>query len=93
MVEGPDGMLRLFNGKPVYERTAQRQELSQTYWSIGMMYLFKANLLFETNPPNFYGTNVMPYVVDPRYVVDINVPEDWEIAEKAMEKLRITGNE
>jgi hypothetical protein len=30
----------------------------------------------------------MPYVVDAKYVVDINVPADWEVAEQALLNLK-----
>ncbi len=78
--------LVLFNGSPVRKRTARRQDLQKAYWSVGMIYLFKTDLLFG-NEPNFYGDQVKPYVVDAKYVIDINNPEDWEAAEKALRKI------
>ncbi|TSC78279.1 MAG: N-acylneuraminate cytidylyltransferase [Parcubacteria group bacterium Gr01-1014_33] len=87
MVLERNGILRLFNGNPVYMRMSQRQELPKTYWSIGMMYLFKPSLLFDSEHPNFYGEKVMPYIIEKKYVVDINIPEDWKAAERALKKL------
>ncbi len=87
MVVGEDGMLRLFSGNPVRKRIARRQDRPRAYWSIGMLYLFKTSLLFDPKEPNFYGDRVAPYVVDSKYVVDINVPEDWERAEAALKQL------
>lgn len=88
MVIGNAGELRLANGYPVYKRVARRQELPPAFWSIGSIYLFKTALLFHPEEPNFYGEHVMPYVVDDKYLVDINVPEDWEEAEKALKRLK-----
>jgi len=82
-----NGELKLFNGNPVQKRMARRQDLGKTYWSIGSIYLFKTKLLFDKDEPNFYGDKVMPYVVEDKYLVDINIPEDWEKAEKALKQL------
>ncbi|MBI4992218.1 MAG: acylneuraminate cytidylyltransferase family protein [Candidatus Harrisonbacteria bacterium] len=82
-----NGELRLFNGNPVRKRMARRQDLGKTYWSIGSIYLFRTELLFDKNEPNFYGDKVMPYVIEDKYLVDINVPEDWEKAERALNNL------
>jgi len=87
------GMLKLLNDKPVHQRIARRQDLPKIYWSVGSIYLFKTELLFHKANPNFYGEKTAPYIIDQKYVVDINIPEDWEAAEKAMEKLKKTGVE
>ncbi|MEK7590517.1 MAG: acylneuraminate cytidylyltransferase family protein [Patescibacteria group bacterium] len=87
MVLNEKGMLRLFNGKHVKERISRRQDMPKTYWSVGSIYLFKTELLFASEEPNFFGDNIAPYYIDKKYVVDINVPEDWEEAEQAMRKL------
>lgn len=87
MVVNENGALTLFNGELVKKRTARRQDLQKTYWSIGSLYLFKTDLLFGEEP-NFYGENVLPYIVDKKYVVDINEPEDWEHAERMMMRLQ-----
>jgi CMP-N,N'-diacetyllegionaminic acid synthase len=86
MVLDNEGGLILFNGNPVRKRTARRQDLAKAYWSVGIMYLFKTDLLFSEEP-NFYGNRVMPYVIDKKYVVDINIPEDWDAAEAAIRAL------
>ncbi|MDP1719079.1 MAG: acylneuraminate cytidylyltransferase family protein [bacterium] len=85
------GVLRLVKDfGPVYNRVARRQDLEKNYWSIGSIYLFKTGLLSDPVKPNFYGEKTMPYVVDAKYVVDINVPADWELAESALKSLRAT---
>ncbi len=87
MIQDRFGYLKLVNGKPVSERISRRQDLLQTYWSVGAMYLFKTKLLFHKKHPNFYGRKVLPYVMENCYLIDINIPEDWEAAERALEKL------
>ncbi len=86
MMVNEAGHLRLLNNNPVYQRVARRQDLPKQYWSAGSIYLFKTDLLFGPEP-NCYGEKTAPYVIDKKYVVDINVPEDWEVAERALRKL------
>ncbi|MEK7192458.1 MAG: hypothetical protein AAB646_03015, partial [Patescibacteria group bacterium] len=81
------GMLNLLSGDPIYKRVARRQDLPKEYWSVGSIYLFKTSLLEETNP-NFYGEKTIPYVIDKKYVADINVPEDWDEVERALKNLK-----
>lgn len=82
------GVLRLVkDGDPIYNRIARRQELEKNYWSVGSIYLFKTSLLFDQVKPNFYGEKTLPYVIDAKYVSDINVPADWDVAEQALKRL------
>src|SRR3989338_7938620 len=86
------GNLKLLNGNSVYKRVARRQDLQKEYLSVGSIYLFKTDLLFGTNP-NFYGEKTTPYIIDKKYVADINILEDWEEAERALRELRTKNNE
>lgn len=89
MVVGQDGLLTLFkDGQPVRKRPTRRQDLSQTYWSVGLIYLFKTNLLFDPKEPSLYGDKVTPQIIENKYRIDINIPEDWPVAESALLKLR-----
>lgn len=88
MVEDEGGMLTLFSGEPVHRRAVRRQELKPAHWSVGAIYLFKPHLLFDATGPNFYGTRVAPYAMEDKYLVDIDVPEDWEEAERALKRLK-----
>lgn len=71
-------------GEPIYKRVARRQDLEKTYWSVGSIYLFKTSLLEKGN---FYGEKTAPIFIDPKFVCDINVPADWEQAERALKAL------
>ncbi len=88
MVVNEAGILCLVkDGGPIYNRVARRQDLEKNYWSVGSIYLFRTGLLFDPAKPNFYGEKTMPYVIDAKYVVDINVPADWAAAETALKNL------
>lgn len=89
MILDEKGGLLLINGNPVRKRIARRQDLPRAYWSVGSIYLFKTNLLFHPEEPNFYGEYVEPYVVDKKYVIDLNTMDDWEEAEKALRNLEL----
>jgi len=86
------GMLRLFNGNPVYKRAVRRQDLPQCHTSNGALYLFKTHLIFDKENPNQYGEKVVPYIIDKKYAVDINNHHDWTEAEGALIKLQKEQN-
>ena len=81
MLDG--GKLRLCNGDPIYKRTARRQDLSDEYCSAGFIFLAKTELLTGADP-NLYGEHTLPYEIESKYLVDIDEPEDWLIAEAKM---------
>lgn len=87
MIINESDMLKLVNGDPIYKRIARRQDLPKNYWSVGLIYLFKTDLLFDKENPNFYGEQTAPQIIDQKYVGDINTPEDWVFVEGAMKKL------
>jgi CMP-N,N'-diacetyllegionaminic acid synthase len=86
-----DEYLRLINGQPIYRRIARRQDLTGEYWSTGLVYLFRTNLLSDPTNPNFYGEKTLPYEIDEKYRVDINEPADWPKAETALTQLATEG--
>lgn len=87
MILDNSGMLKLVNSDPIYKRVARRQDLPKNSWSVGSIYLFKTDLLFGDNP-NFYGEKTASLFIDQKYVCDINMPEDWGVAERALRELR-----
>lgn len=88
MVIHDDRFMRLINGDPVRNRAIRRQDLKDAYWSVGAIYLFKTGLIFDKDNPHFYGEKVAPYPIEAKYIVDIDEPEDWEVAEKAMKRIQ-----
>lgn len=71
----------LFLGGPIKTRIKRRQDLPKAYSPNGMIYLFKTQLLFDPEDPNFYGDNVSIYIVPEKESVNIDSPEDWTLAE------------
>lgn len=87
MIKDENGFLELVLGGPVSKRTIRRQDTPVAYWGIASIYLFRTKLLFDPKEPNFYGEKVVPYIVENKYLVDIDTPDDWERAEEALKKL------
>ena len=88
MLLDKDGYLRLTTGEPIYKRVARRQEVVPNYYSAGIIYLFKTDLIFDKTNPNMYGDKVLPYVVEDKFAVDINTPEEWQEAEEVMQEFK-----
>ncbi|MFY9461680.1 MAG: acylneuraminate cytidylyltransferase family protein, partial [Candidatus Sungiibacteriota bacterium] len=89
VVDGENGRAKLFIGEPIRKRIPRRQEFPQkTYAHNGAIYLFKPHLLFDTDEPSLYGEHVRLYPMEEKYSINIDGPEDWELAEAAIEKLR-----
>lgn len=78
----------LVSGEPIRTRIPRRQNLPKAYAHSGAIYLFRTGFLFDPVEPNFYGDKVAAYIMADRYNVNIDGPEDWELAEAAIEKLR-----
>lgn len=79
-----DGKAELFTGVPVKKVIWRRQDLPQTYIRNSAFYIFKTKFLFEDDP-SFYGDDVRGLVMDRKYDIDIDTPEDWTTAEKKLE--------
>ncbi len=84
-----DGHLVLYGGDPVRRRPLRRQDLAKAYWSTTSIYCGKSSVLFDPIEPSLFGNSVMPYIIDGRYAIDIDVPSDWERAEKALQQLQL----
>lgn len=88
MLMNAEGKLTLFNGNPIKQRIMRRQDLPPAYASNGMIYLYKTENLFRDEPNAFFGDDVRACVIDAKYNVDIDTPEDWGEAENVFIKLR-----
>lgn len=85
VVEGEDGWVRLFTGQPIRERIWRRQDFpAKTYAHNGAIYIFRTGLLFDPQRPSFYGERVRLYPMEEKYSVNVDNPEDWERAERAI---------
>ena len=77
----------LVSGEPIRKRIPRRQSLPKAYTNSGAIYIFRTALLFDPAEPNFYGDRVAVYVMGDKYNVNIDDPEDWELAERAIRAL------
>lgn len=89
VVEDESGYAKLFIGDPIRKRIARRQDFpKKTYAHNGAIYLFKTHLLFDLSEPSLYGEHIRLYPMEEKHSVNIDSPEDWELAERTLEKLR-----
>lgn len=54
---------------------APRQILPPTYWQTGHIDVIRPRAIFEQG--SMSGSKILPYLIDPRYTVDIDTPFDW----------------
>lgn len=85
-----DGRAALYTGEPVKEVIRRRQDLPDTFIRNGYFWIFKPSLLFRKEP-NFYGDDVHGYLMDKKYDIDIDEPDDWVPAEKRFQELQNHG--
>ena len=78
----------LYLGGAIKTRIKRRQDLPKAYSPNGMIYLFKPKFLFDAADQNFYGDDVRAYEVEERVSINIDSPEDWVLAEMAVERFR-----
>jgi len=62
---------------------APRQVLPDAYWQTGHIDAIRTKTILEKQ--SVTGDVILPLMIDPRYTVDIDVPSDWEIAEKSLQ--------
>jgi len=75
-----DGIIAGIDGTHVRNMVHRRQDLPQYYGFNGLIYASKAELVM-TESPTLWGEKVVGYVVDSKYSVDLDRPEDWAPAE------------
>jgi N-acylneuraminate cytidylyltransferase len=62
-----DGIAEPFN--------APRQSLPPTYWQTGHIDVIRPQVILSQD--SMSGKTILPYLIDPRYTVDIDTPYDW----------------
>lgn len=62
-----------------------RQKLPQTFWQTGHLDVIRVASMLQKN--SLTGDHVLPLMVDARYAVDIDHPEQWQLAEWWLEQL------
>jgi CMP-N-acetylneuraminic acid synthetase len=82
------GLGELFLGGAIRNRIPRRQSFpKKAYANSGHVYIFKTELL-ESPEANFYGDKVAVYPIEEKYAINIDGPGDWELAERAMDRLK-----
>jgi CMP-N-acetylneuraminic acid synthetase len=82
------GWARLFvGGQPVKRRPGRRQDMPPAWVMNGAIYLFKTECLFDPVEPNLYGDKVAAMVMPRAYGLNLDEPEDWEVAERLLPTL------
>ena len=75
-----DGTITGLSGVPIRDMVHRRQDLATHYAFNGLLFACKTDLVLR-DPPALWGEQVMAYVVDPKYSIDLDQPQDWAAAE------------
>jgi CMP-N-acetylneuraminic acid synthetase len=75
-----DGTLSLSTGEKA--PIPRRQALPPAFHREGSVYVVRRDVLLEGN--SFYGARFLGYEISPERSVNIDAPEDWELAEKLL---------
>ena len=90
VLENKNGWGELFNGEPMKNRIPRRQSYpKKNYYHNGAIYVFKPELLFDPQGPNFYGDKVALYPMAEKYSINLVDPEDWFLAETTIAKILV----
>lgn len=82
-----DERVSLFMGGPMKNVIRRKQDLPvKTFCWDSAVYAFKPDVLFSSEP-SFYGDDVRGFITDPKYALDLDVPEDWPVAEARVKQL------
>lgn len=84
--QNPYKMWRIEEGvlRPLLEDVAEgynmpRQQLPETYWQSGHIDVIRSATALEKG--SMTGDRIVPWILDPRYTVDIDSEQDWRRAE------------
>jgi CMP-N,N'-diacetyllegionaminic acid synthase len=80
-LQGQDGLLRLSTGE--IAPLPRRQDLPAAFRRDGSVYVTRRGVLLEKD--SLYGERLAGYVMDPTRHVNVDGPEDWQLAETLME--------
>jgi CMP-N,N'-diacetyllegionaminic acid synthase len=72
-------------GQPVRKRINRRQDLPKAWVMNGAVYACRTEVLFAAEP-SLYGDRVVAYPMPVERSISIDTPEDWEDAERALER-------
>ena len=74
-------VLNVSDSEPINDdkKSTRRQDLKQTYWKNGQIYIITPETLMEQN--SLFGERCTSYIIN-RNIVNIDTEEDWKQAEK-----------
>lgn len=81
-----DGTITGIDGTHLRDMIHRRQDLPKYYALNGLIFSCKTELVLK-NRPTLWGEKVLAYVVDPKYCVDLDRPEDWAPAEAKLRRI------
>ncbi|MFA5779076.1 MAG: acylneuraminate cytidylyltransferase family protein [Elusimicrobiota bacterium] len=65
-----------------------RQKLPKTYWQTGQIEVIRYGTIM--NKKSISGKRIYPIIMDPKFIIDIDSLDQWEIAECMIRKFRKT---
>lgn len=80
--EDAEGLLSVSTGRAVKDRLTSRQDFPVAYTPNGAIYLFKTLHCHSVDKPSIYGDRVFPYLMEEKYGLNIDTPENLEQARK-----------
>lgn len=87
LVLDAESRVSLFTGGPMRNVIRRRQDLPvKTYFWASEVYAFKPEVLFVKDP-SLYGDDVRALITEPKYALDLDTPEDWEVAERKLKDI------
>ena len=81
-----DGTILGIDGTPARRMIHRRQDLPVSYAFNSLIFACRTALLLQ-EPPTLWGDRVLGYLVDQKYNLDLDRPEDWELAEDRFRRL------
>lgn len=82
---------RATDGEKIRNLIFRNQDIPKSYYINSAIYAFKTANLFD-GTESLWGDKTRGYVMDEKYSLDIDIPEDWLIAETKMKYL-LTSND
>ena len=79
-------LVRYYDDAPFRSLIFRNQDVPPSYFINSAIYAFKVSKMLS-NPPSLWGDRVRAYVMDSKYAIDIDTPEDWIVGEAKMKEL------
>lgn len=77
---------RAWDGKRLKDMPKNSLEIPKTYLPNPQIYAFKASNFFKGSG-SAWGNKTLGYLMDSKYYIDIDTPDDWRIAETKMKEI------